>query len=67
MKGKSSPGKKRRKMTSKKDKKSKGTVVAEKARVKMNNLSDQEREALMSRAMQIIYGKGGDEACVSRR
>ena len=53
-------------MSAEKEKKSEGTVMAEKTRAKTNAISDQEREALLSQAMQMIYGKGGDEACVDR-
>jgi len=51
----------------KKEKKSKGTVIAEETRAKTNNLSDSERNELMARAMQLIYRGGEGEARVHSR
>ena len=41
--------------------KSRGTVIAEKARAKGNKYTDQKRSALLERGMAIIYG-GPDRA-----
>ncbi len=37
--------------------KSSGTRIVEKYRPKMNKLSDAERQDLMTRAMQLVYGQ----------
>lgn len=42
----------------KKTAKTKGTVIAEKARAKANRFSDTKRQGLMGRAFELIY-KGG--------
>ena len=41
------------------EEKSWGTVVAERNRAKANQLTDSEREQLMARALQVIYGAVG--------
>jgi hypothetical protein len=33
-----------------------GTIIAEKNRAKMNRLNDAQRNALLTRGMQLIYG-----------
>jgi hypothetical protein len=33
-----------------------GTIIAEKNRAKMNRLNDAQRNALLARGMQLIYG-----------
>jgi hypothetical protein len=53
-------------MATKKDTKSQGTKLAEETRSKCNDLSDSQREALLTRALQIIY-QGKEPARVSSR
>ncbi len=67
MKRRTANPKRPRMSSSKKIKKSKGTVMAEETRAKTNGLTDTERDALMSRAMQLIYRQGEGEACAVRR
>jgi hypothetical protein len=38
------------------DKKSRGTVIAEKARAKANDYTDKKRSGLIEQGMSIIYG-----------
>ena len=47
--------------TSSQPAKSRGTVIAEKARAKANKYTDQKRSALLDKGMAIIYG-GFDHA-----
>ncbi len=51
---------------SQKKEKSKGTVMAEKTRSQANQLTDEQRQQNLAKAMQLIYG-GGQKACVNRR
>jgi hypothetical protein len=37
---------------------SRGTIIAAKARAKLNSATDAERSALFARGMQLIYGHG---------
>ena len=37
-----------------------GTVTAAKARARLNDVSDEQREALMRRGMSLIYGGAGN-------
>lgn len=49
------------------EKKSWGTIVAEKGRAKANTFSDDKREQLMKKAMQLIYGETADDGAASHR
>ena len=49
------------------EKKSWGTEVAEKARAKANGFSQQKRQRLMARGMQLIYGDAHARTTVHRR
>ena len=42
------------------EKKSRGTTVAEKERAKSNTFSDEQRQRLMARGLQFIYGEPAD-------
>jgi hypothetical protein len=45
-----------------------GTIIAEKNRAKMNRLNDAQRNALLTRGMQLIYGGSAtSKASVGRR
>ena len=44
-----------------------GTIMGAKIRARANKLTDDEREALMSEAMRIIYGAQGKAAHAHRR
>lgn len=48
----------RRMSAEKKEKKTKGTIMAEETRAKANGLADAQREQLLNRAMQLIYQNG---------
>jgi hypothetical protein len=54
--------------SSKKEPKSRGTIQAEETRSKCNNLTDEERERALNRAMSIIYqGESKSPARADRR
>jgi hypothetical protein len=52
-------------MTPKKETKTKGTTIAEKARARSNALTGAERQRNLAKAMTLIYG-GEDKASVRR-
>lgn len=52
-------------MTPKKEPKTKGTEIAEKARARSNSLTSAERQRNLAKAMTLIYG-GDDKANVRR-
>ena len=52
-------------MTPKKEPKTKGTTIAEKARARSNGLTSAERQRHLAKAMTLIYG-GDDKASVRR-
>ena len=52
-------------MTPKKETKTKGTAIAEKARARSNGLSSAERQRNFAKAMTLIYG-GDDKVSVRR-
>jgi hypothetical protein len=43
-----------------------GTVIAERNRARMNRLSDAQRSALLNRGMQLIYGGSGSAKAPAR-
>jgi hypothetical protein len=45
-----------KKPTTTSERPSTGTIIAEKNRAKMNRLNDAQRNALLTRGMQLIYG-----------
>lgn len=50
------------------EKKSVGTIVAEKARSQANSFSDEKRQSLIERGMALIYsGPGYDKVAADRR
>ena len=49
-----------------KEKKTRGTIMAEEARAQANKLTDAERESLMAHAMRSIYGEKRDSADARR-
>jgi len=49
---------KTQKKMSEKNEKSRGTLIAEKARSRANKYTDGERAALLNRTMALIYGGG---------
>jgi len=49
------------------EKKSWGTVVAEKERARANTLSDEKRQKLMARGLQLIYGEAGHVRAATHR
>jgi hypothetical protein len=55
------------KKTIKPEQKSKGTVIAEKARAQANSYSDEKRAILIERGMSLIYGTDAHAKCTSNR
>lgn len=47
--------------------KSRGTVIAEKARARGNAHSDEKRASLIEQGMAIIYGQSGHAKCATNR
>lgn len=47
-------------------KKSAGTIMAEEIRAKTNHLGDAERDRLVQKARELIYGAGNEKARASR-
>ncbi len=56
-----------KKSTASAAKESLGTRLAEKTRAVANTLSDEERERLLHRGMQMIYGTQREKPCTARR
>jgi hypothetical protein len=50
-----------------KEKKTPGTIMAEKTRAKTNHLPDSERHRLMGKALELIYAGEKGKVCADRR
>ncbi|MBI2928767.1 MAG: hypothetical protein HYY24_24145 [Verrucomicrobia bacterium] len=50
-----------------KERKTRGTLLVEKYRPRLNKLTDAERERLLERAMQLAYGQDTQPAAPRRR